>query len=268
MIRVWIIFGLWLVSGWILTLHAETDPRAIEFIKGINERYYSPRLQGLKGFTCDVNVTFSDICKKDIMAKGTDPKVIETALGRKYSLTVDGNALPSVGTEGTSIDMDNLLLTTQMWKLDHLIENELKNCANTWFFMVFGAIFNSDVYKDDCSFEVTPTGVIRVSEKSAANGEITQFDFDQVAKLPATTTFQNGVTVSAQESSYSLTPHGYQLDSLTDHHNPLTSIFAFTYGPVGKYTLPTQIVETDEAPPFISHGHAVTFEFSNYQLKE
>jgi hypothetical protein len=69
---------------------------------------------------------------------------------------------------------------------------------------------------------------------------------------------------------YSWSPKGYMLNgySGTMPAMNLTETDQFTYAPVGNYLLPVRIVKEAQMGNMFQPGSSVTYDASNFQLKE
>jgi hypothetical protein len=267
--RTWFIFCLWLICG--IPLHAQTDAedekRALQLIHSTGLSYYCPRRDGLKGFTCDASFELSDVYKKDFGSIGANPEVLAAILPQKLTVTVDGEADPIVVYIDPPVKNEKDLVQFEIGMLDKDIQHILESCVYSWDYMIFRLPFNEDIPKDHCSVERNANS-FTFTEILHPNGETIKYDLDTSFKLRSITTYRGGGRTLLQETSYSLGPLGNQLDLLRWNVFNMTVTVTFSYKRIGNYMLPATMAESYEDGHSLSKGHAVTFEFSNYKLKE
>lgn len=252
-----------------LPLAAQTATKTIEFLQKVDLSYYCLGREGLKGFTCDLTVSVSDVYKKHLTDSGMDPKSAAAIDGQKLTLAVhpDGKwdlaLVPPASSGDVTLDAQ---LQVEMGD----VKKNLASVVDTWVNDVFKPIFGQeDFTKSDCTVVQGPEGFI-VEQRIKADGSLLRTQFDPRSKVLNLAGTNAGVTLLTVSFNYSAGEKGYQLDDYSAHMPKVnyTESDHFVYEKAGGYDLPARLTKEMELPPTIPRGTSLTVEFSNYRLNK
>ncbi len=262
------IFLLLMILGLARPLWAQTDDKTAQFLKKLNLSYYCPSREGLKGFTCDLTVSVSEVYKKDLMGLGVDAKLAKALDGQKLTLSVTADGQYTLDTVTPKPSGDAHFDSELNLQLAH-IRKDLQSVIETWVNDVFEPGFDGDSFNNDFTVVNGPNG-FTVEEKIIQDGSLLKMDYGPKSRLEKMTVIKNGAILLIMNLSYSLQPKGYQMDSYSGDvpKMNLRESDTFTYGSVGGYRLPLRIVKEVQLPPTLQKGASITCDFSNYSLSQ
>jgi hypothetical protein len=252
-----------------IPLQAQTDPQTAQFLRKLNLYYYCPSREGLKGFSCVLTLSVSEIYKQSLENLGNSKNLMDALDGQKFNLTIttDGKR---VFTPIEPLPSGDLNFDSQLKKQLNDIVNDFNPVFDTWTADVFKPGFDEATLTHQiCTLKKIEGGFV-VDQKANDGSDLEMF-FDTKGKQGrALGISNNGTTLLEMFFGYSSGPRGYQLDFYQGIMKKMILYEAehLTYEPVGKYILPKTITKEIMFGNMFEKGSALTIDFSNYQLIE
>lgn len=246
---------------------AQTDAKTIQFLRKLSLYYYCPSREGLKGFSCDMTLTVSDVYKQSLIDIGVDKTIAKALDGQKFFVSGSRTGkstvswIPPTPTGNTTFD-------SGLKEQAESVQGNLESLIDNWVDNVFRPLFYDATFNQDCSVSNYVDGFF-VDVKTNDGSDLRGF-FDKKARQTKILMIKNGKTIASGITVYGSVPKGFLLYSM-EMDMPAMELHEedhYFYAPVGKYYFPKKATKELRLGKMFRKGSTLTLETTSYNLTQ